>query len=296
MPRPFPFTTMSIAWLLLFLSLACLPVSAQQSNYVRVLKDKNGKASKLQVGISHFVLADGRHVDLVGAVHLAEAPYYKELNRRFKTYDRVLYELIIATDGGQAPTGPVVIPKDAENGSSIGQLQLMLCRKLGLQFQLYAIDYSAPNFRHADFTSAELQAAMAKNGESPMSLLVKLFTSSMQSADTDDEDVSRINLFELMTRDPTPEEQRILRRILASDFAQMEQVTSGIQSTSIIAGRNERALDVLRQVLKGGVRNVAVFYGAGHMADMEKRLLKFPGAHLVRREWLTAWHLEDITK
>ncbi|MDB4422422.1 hypothetical protein N9294_00490, partial [bacterium] len=37
---------------------------------------------------------DGVKVSLIGAVHIADKTYYTDLNKRFKSYDRVLFEMI----------------------------------------------------------------------------------------------------------------------------------------------------------------------------------------------------------
>jgi hypothetical protein len=74
----------------------------------------------------------------------------------------------------------------------------------------------------------------------------------------------------------------------------MERMTSEVQGTALIGGRNQRAMQVLARELKAGQHRVAIFYGAGHMADMERRVMKLPGARLQSREWLNAWKLDDV--
>lgn len=261
------------------------------SSRLRVARDGANKPRALQTEITHIVLGSGQRVDLVAAVHLGEAEYYAGLNRRFKQYDAVLYELVV---GGPAPTGPIEIPKDGAGASGLSQVQLALCRLLGLQFQLYAIDYSAPNFRHADLTYDEYQRAMAQSGESPATLLIKIIQIAMSNGGSIDEaELDDLDIITIMTRGPSPKEQRALRRVFASCFPEIERLTAEIQGTTLIAGRNKRAVEVLRRVVGAGRRNVAVFYGAGHMADLEQRVRTLPGARVVGREWLDAWRLGD---
>lgn len=264
------------------------------SSRLRVTRDSANKPKALQTEITHIVLGSGQHVDLVAAVHLGEAEYYAGLNRRFKQYDAVLYELVV---GGPAPKGPIEIPKDGEGASGLSQVQLALCRMLGLQFQLYSVDYSAPNFRHADLTYEEYQRAMAQSGESPATLLMKIIQIAMSNGGSiDDAELNDLDIITIVTRGPSPKEQRALRRVFASCFPEIERLTAEIQGTTLIAGRNKRAMEVLTRVLAAGRRNVAVFYGAGHMADLEQRVLKLPGARVVGREWLDAWRLGDEPK
>ena len=267
---------------------------ATTASRMRVSKDAAHKPRALQTEITHITLGSGQKVDLVAAVHLGEAEYYAGLNRRFKQYDAVLYELVV---GGSSPKGPIEIPKDGESASGLSQVQLTLCRLLGLKFQLYAIDYSAPNFRHADLTYDEFQRAMEKSGESPATLLMKILQIAISTSGTVDEhELDDVDLLTILTRGPTPKEQRALRRMFAACFPEVERLTAEIQGTALIAGRNKRAVQVLERELKAGRRTIAVFYGAGHMADMEQRVLQLAGARVTGREWLDAWHLEEPTR
>lgn len=269
------------------------PVAAREvvSSHIRVTRDARGRPLALQTAISHFALPTGQGVDLVAAVHLADGSYYRSLDRRFKHYDAVLYELILDVPRGRH-TGGVVISRDAGEASTLSQFQLILCRLLGLRFQLYSINYAAANFHHADLTAAEFYAAMSKNGESTADLLLRVLRMALDdSTGVDEAELAQVDLLALLYRDPTAEERRILRRVVAQSFPRVESLTAGIQGTTLIAGRNARAMQVVGQQLREKRRSLAVFYGAGHMADLEKRLLRLRGARLVRREWLTAWSL-----
>ncbi len=70
--------------------------------FMRVVSDKDEVLESLQTAIATYQINDGEfkgaQIDLVGAVHVGEASYYKELNRRFKTYDAVLFELVADPD------------------------------------------------------------------------------------------------------------------------------------------------------------------------------------------------------
>lgn len=60
--------------------------------------------------------------------------------------------------------------------------------------------------------------------------------------------------------------------------------------TVIVSERNKVALRVLQQQIKAGKQHLAIFYGAAHLPDMEKRLLAM-GFTLQKDEWVTAWDL-----
>ena len=50
-------------------------------------------------------------------------------------------------------------------------------------------------------------------------------------------------------------------------------------------------MSVLKEQIESGKRNLAIFYGAGHLADMEQRLLNEFGMKRGGTRWLTAWKL-----
>ena len=76
-----------------------------KSQYMRTIRDDKERPTALETAIVSFVPTDPKAapltVDLVGAVHIGDKSYYAELNRRFKDYDAVLYELV-APEGTRA--------------------------------------------------------------------------------------------------------------------------------------------------------------------------------------------------
>ncbi len=48
---------------------------------------------------------------------------------------------------------------------------------------------------------------------------------------------------------------------------------------------------MLAQEIKSGKKKLAIFYGAGHLADMEKHLEKDFGLKRDGVQWLEAWNL-----
>jgi len=54
-------------------------------------------------------------------------------------------------------------------------------------------------------------------------------------------------------------------------------------------------IEVLQEQMAAGKRKLAIFYGAGHLLDLDQRLidLKFKRTG---HEWLTAWEISKPTK
>jgi hypothetical protein len=90
-----------------------------------------------------------------------------------------------------------------------------------------------------------------------------------------------------------------LKRVMAEQMALLGGTMAsldGPEGSTIVTERNKKALDVLRRELADGRRRVAVFYGAAHLPDMEKRLLADFGLKRAETRWLTAWDLTDKKK
>jgi hypothetical protein len=75
----------------------------------------------------------------------------------------------------------------------------------------------------------------------------------------------------------------------------VETVTAGFNDANgentLIKGRNAKAFKVLREELDVGKKQLAVFYGAGHLADMAERLEKDFEMEKKQTTWLDAWDL-----
>ena len=102
----------TLTFLLLAASvLQCVPASGTE--FLRITSDDENGPLALQAAIATYRPINGRgamiSVDLVAALHVAEPSYYAELNRRFASYDSVLYELI-ASQGTSVPVGGLENP------------------------------------------------------------------------------------------------------------------------------------------------------------------------------------------
>ena len=85
-----------------------------------------------------------------------------------------------------------------------------------------------------------------------------------------------------------------LKRVLAEQFEQLGPMLAGFggpNGSALIDGRNQVAIDVLGEQIAGGKKKLGIFYGAGHLADMEVRLREQFQLEPVQVHWLTAWDL-----
>src|SRR5262245_55471966 len=62
--------------------------------FIRIRRNDKGKPLAMETAVVRYVSPDrpGVEVDLVGAIHIGDKPYYEELNKLFESYEVVLYE------------------------------------------------------------------------------------------------------------------------------------------------------------------------------------------------------------
>ena len=206
-------------------------------------------------------------VDLVAAVHIADKSYYQELNKRFAGYDAVLYELV-APEGTRIPKGG---RKDKRAGNMLSAVQLGMKDLLKLEFQLDQVDYTRKNLVHADLSPEQFVKSMRDRKEGFTDIFARLLAYALAKQAQGGDGGEMQLLMALFDKNRS----LALKRAMADQFQEMEGMTAvfeGPKGSTLIGERNKRALEVLKKQLAAGKKKIAIFYGAGHMADMEKRL------------------------
>jgi hypothetical protein len=275
------------------------------SEWVRLATDEKGKPLALEVAVVRYVparmarqfakLPQGQlpnarqYVDLVGAVHIGDAAYYAKLNRMFRQYQALLYELV-APEGTRVERG-----RGTSNAHPVGAMQNGISTMFELEHQLEQVDYTRPNFVHADMSPEEFGKSMADRDESFMQMYARMMGQAIaQQTEQASQGVSTdLDIFTAMFSQDRP---RKLKIAIAKQFESMESVLSGMsgpEGSTLITERNKRALAVLKKQLKMGKRNVGIFYGAGHLNDMHDRLVKDFNMQPVGITWVEAWDLRE---
>ena len=254
------------------------------SDFVRFVKVGDG--GHLDTAVTTYE-KDGVKVIFYGAVHIADRAIYQEMNKRFKTCDALLYELVGPED--YRPT------KDRESTgfNPIAMLQLGMKQSLGLTFQLDEVDYQPENFVHADMTPDEFQSSMLEHGESLMSIMFDMMVNGMQTQreqqDADEQSGKPEAAFDLVKAFRSREGQHLMRVTFAAQLEQMEMMAAGGDGSTLLEGRNEKCLKVLRREIGKGKKRLGIYYGAAHLPHMEQRLVEDMGFKKVAHEWLVAW-------
>lgn len=253
--------------------------------FIRLTHDDDDEPIAMETAVNRLTNADGSIVvDLIAAVHVADPEYYDDLNKRFKSYDAVLYELV-------APKGTRVPKGGGRPTSAVSLLQNGMTRMLNLEFQLEGIDYTKPNLLHADISPEEFSKSMKERGESMVSVFFRAMGHAMaQQADTSQKSADAKLLAALLAKDRDFE----LKRALAEQFENMEstiQIFEGPNGSTLVTVRNQRAIDVLKKQISKGQKKIAIFYGAAHMPNMSEQIEKQLALKLQRQQWLEAWDL-----
>lgn len=245
-------------------------------------------AFEMQTGSRLFRKAGAPAVDLVGVVHIGSADYYQRVSRRLAQADLVLFEGV--TDGTRDPLDqdPAAMAR-AESKSGYGRI----ASSIGLSSQGEQIRYERPRFRRCDVTIQEmirlLDEDIARGGKAGQdaaeakrqiqsikhvlggdSLLMNSALGLVKISHTIRSRV-RLSMVSIGTGDTEAEVSPRLKRLINED-------------------RNEHVIRELSQVLRKepGRRRIAVFYGSGHHADLERRLRKLGYSPAGPVSWETA--------
>ena len=280
------------------------PEAKLGDDWVRVqLDDKGREAVEMQTAVIRYRPAAAtngranrnghpRHrtdatVDLVAAVHVGDEAYYRELDRRFRDYDAVLYELI-AEPGTVVERG-----RGTPNSHPVGALQNGMKSMLALEHQLEKIDYTQKNFVHADLSPDQFVQAMQARNEGFLEMYMRLLGHSL-AMQSDKGAKGESPEVELLAAFFSSDRPRKLKQALAKQLAEAEGMLvsfGGEDGSVLITDRNQAALKVLNEQLAAGKKQLAIFYGAGHLPDMDRHLREDFGLEPVEVTWLTAWDM-----
>lgn len=295
--------------------------STFSEGYIRYSKIRHGR-SALEVASKTFANANKtKFVSLVGAVHIGDLEYYKQLQNILDAHDVVLFEGVgsISNEDLSQWTPPTSAEKEEElsgkkhfqqsyrrsdastNMDFLTTLQTYMGQFLELSFQKDGLDYGRSWWKPADVSIEELQELMSKKGVNFLSLL------SMASSKDLEQQANKIyasllsNLSGiLLGKSISVAMKETFAELLASQMMMMGS-PSGKDSKDkanqlmevLIVCRNDKAFRCTQDVMKvPGVKTIALFYGAGHNDDLEKRLVE-EGFSLNKEEWLIAWDIKD---
>jgi hypothetical protein len=268
--------------------LALLAEGEAPADFLRFQEGKQGEG-RFETAIVRYGGKDGIEVDLIAAVHIADASYYQELQKRFAAYDVLLYEMIKPANAEPVP--------GARADNLLTVFQRFLKDSLDLQFQLDALDYKKPNFVHADLDPETFFKLQREKGENMLSLFLRLLSRQFE-LEAKGQAGKSFTLMDLILAFSSRDRARSLKLLMARELEHAELLMAGFDDEgdgkgSVIVGeRNKVAMKRLRSALKEGKKKIGIFYGGAHMPDFERRLRQEVGLQKTRIEWVTAWDIK----
>jgi len=253
------------------------------SEFARLARGAHGEPCALQLAIvSYLRPGKAAQVDLVSAVHIADKAYYAELNRRFRNYDALLYEMIL-------PDAADASREFAGGHSFISSTQIGITKALGLAFQLDEIDYRPDNFVHADLTASALAKRMDERHESLYVYFWRLFFASMDEYARDPLGLDNARLMADLLAGDRRDALKIALAYQMVDATRNPDILGGAEGSAVVAARNAHAVAILREQFARGASRAGIFYGVAHMQDFEQRLVHELGFEPRTTQWLDAW-------
>jgi hypothetical protein len=263
------------------------PHPHEPSQFIRFVEDSEGNA-RLEVSETTYRNADGVIVELIGAVHIADAEYFDGVDAKLARFEATLYEMV-------KPAKAALPRRDAPERSThvVSLLQQFMKQQLKLAFQLEAIDYHRPNFIHADLDYETFQRMQSERGESLLTLMLRSMMHEM-GRDRSGDRVQPPGIMDLVNALQSPDRARDLKLLLGKQFMDMDRqiaALEGPRGSVILTERNKAAMNVLDQTIQSGKKEIAVFYGAAHLPGMEKILTGEMNFKRIGQTWRTAWDM-----
>jgi len=269
------------------------PSASTPAAYSRIGKPDTNTL-QLEISRRRFQPSQGAGPDvwLVAVSHIGESNYYGALQSFLDEQPLVLYEGVGDPQRNQ--------PGPDEEATSEG-LQATLATSLGMAFQLDAIRYDRDHFKNSDMTFEDLESLLVREmrerageGSAPnpafLALMGAMDGSSWLGA------VMHVGA-KLLGSSPKLKAMTRLMFIeilggLSGDMSEIQGLPPDMQELLqvLIRERNKVVLRDLTRALRrrSPPRSIAIFYGAGHMADLEKRLRADLDYKPVEDVWLPA--------
>lgn len=212
-------------------------------------------------------------------------------------HGRVRYIASLGADGAVGGEGEaadiIVSPRylnpPARSGIEMSGVQQRLAAALGLRFQLTEMDSTGANWRNSDITPSTMRASMRdRDAEGEFEAFFDImsgegFSGALATGAVRFLGASKTlrEIFKAMLVETLPRADEMLTK---------DNPLMGDLMEVILHQRNEIVLRDLAEVIaeEPEVRSLALIYGAGHLADIEKGLMQDMGYRHVATVWVGA--------
>lgn len=253
---------------------------------------------------------EGPMITLAGAVHIGDGDFYDKLQELVDSHDVVLFEGVgdhpDPNAGADDEDGHAALPvwrwdlgvaammgdpesTEVDEEPPADGIQKQLANTLGLTFQLEEMDSRRPNWRNSDMSLNEVRDKIAESGDNADMIFSMLDGSSVMAQMMG----VMLNIIERFPGASVRMKVLMMETLAsAEDLLMMGGGPLGENVMKvIIEDRNQVVIDDLKALLaeRGDeIESVAVLYGAGHLQDMEERLIDQLGYTYDSTRWLTA--------
>ncbi len=255
----------------------------------------------LQTAVVTYRNDAGVSVSLVAAVHSADPKHYLEIGARLAAYDLVLYEgwREEPQEANNRPESEPALMRSLMDSSAV--VGTMLDSFLGLRQvdQWDSVDYSPASFVNADMSYSEFARLCRERKEDLVQLGIgwRLLPSYLLSAlirvvSRSQDEICRLlahpNDWYQAARCLYTREHVEMNNLLGAFNASREAL-----SNVTIHARNMLVEEVLIGRIWAGAREVAIYYGAVHMPDFERRLQGL-GFRKINVDWIDGWDVRRL--
>ena len=281
--------------------------STAPAPYMRVVQTEAG-VIQLQIALRSFVppRPTAPVICLAAVAHIGDSNYYRALQQHLDEQPLVLFEGVGRPDAGDEPApakGSGPHNPWMRHATEDSSLQSTMASSLGLVFQLEAIDYDRAHFRNSDLSLRQIQrllsgppAGAPGGGDAKPNAQFAVLMQVMDGHSL----LGMIAQFGMRLVGSSPKLQAMTKLMLIEVFGQLNGDFTKMGAASpeikellrvLIESRNQVVLDDLKAELKKArpPTSLAVFYGAGHMGDLEKRLTRELHYRPRADRWLTAF-------
>ena len=255
---------------------------SQARGYARIIQTAPDSFTA-QTGSRLFRKAGAPDIDLVGAIHIAQADYYQRLQQRLDQSDLVLFEGVTARKSDGTPTG----------GENKGAYKRM-ADSLGLVVQNSGIDYSRKSFRRCDLSLEEMVALLdqeiAQGGAKGAAAAdAKKEFDGIKSMLSGKSLLTNL-VIGLVGTSPLLREQVLMMTVSSGLGNSEEKQLSPRLKQLILQDRNAHVSGELRKLLISSSkhRRIAIFFGAAHLPDFERRLRSMGYSPVAGPTWNSA--------
>lgn len=271
------------------------------TNFLRIAKPRTN-VTELQVAVRQFIPPDRSQpvVWLAGVSHVGESNYYARLQKLLDAQDLVLFEGV--TDRASRAAGRKVFDNSREE---LGSLQNTMAESLGLAFQLESINYERPNFRNSDLTIEQIAQLIAKEappGGGKQSKTAQEFQKLLEMMQGDSV-VGALLTAGMKLIGTSPKLQAMMKLAMIEilgrfkgDFSQFEGLPPEWKRLIeiLLHARNDAVLNDLRTELqkRAPAKTIAIFYGAAHMEDLQRRLMRDLHYRPAGEQWVPAFSVD----